>query len=656
MTNLFVSKINIPSADLNGESSLPPISSINNVQQKTETVLDDDDELFIGYGFLNNSFPYRAQDNYNRELKPKDLNCVILENEYLKAVFWPEYGGRLYSLYDKVMNKDLLFTNPVLRFGNLAVRNAWFSGGVEWNCGIIGHHPFTCSPLFTSILEVDGMPVLRMYEFERIRQSVFQMDFFLPDNSKLLYCRIRIVNPNKYVIPMYWWSNIAVPELQDGRVIMPADETYTNKNGIISKTTVPISNNIDITYPTNNLNAIDYFWKIEATKRKYICHLDKEGYGLVQTSTKRLKGRKLFVWGQTSGSKHWQDFLSVEGSGKYVEIQAGLANTQYECIPMPPKTAWEWLEGYGAMKADSDKVHGNWNDAQKEIESKLDLIIKDTELEKMLKSTKQSIALTKSSQLLFKGSGFGALENMRRIKLGEDLLCEHLDFGNINDDQRDLVYLLNNNKFDLKSPSDVPKCFINQPEWIDLIKKSTENDDCNWYSWLQLGMAYFSYSKFEEAEICFNKSYKLQKSCWSLIGLSNVERVKGNLNKACDLIYEAFKYRKADISLIKEVLKLFYEAKMFDNIIEIEKELGKEVKNIGRIKLYIAYAYLNKSNLDEAERLLYEDNGISVADVREGEISVTNLWFEIEKAKAERDKKVFDKSKIHPPKDFDFRT
>ncbi|NLL69765.1 MAG: hypothetical protein GX238_01390 [Epulopiscium sp.] len=63
--------------------------------------------------------------------------------------------------------------------GNLAFRNAWFSGGIEWNCGVVGHHPYTCSPLFIATLTGDeGTPVLRMYEFERIRCATYQIDFF----------------------------------------------------------------------------------------------------------------------------------------------------------------------------------------------------------------------------------------------------------------------------------------------------------------------------------------------------------------------------------------------------------------------------------------------------------------------------------------------
>ena len=37
---------------------------------------------------------------------------------------------------------------------------------------------------------------------------------------------VRIVNPNDHAVPMYWWSNIAVPESSDVRVLAPGDAAW----------------------------------------------------------------------------------------------------------------------------------------------------------------------------------------------------------------------------------------------------------------------------------------------------------------------------------------------------------------------------------------------------------------------------------------------
>jgi len=64
---------------------------------------------------------------------------------------------RLWSLVHKPSGRELLDVNPVFQPANPAIRNSWLIEGVEWNIGIIGHSPFTCSPLFAARVEwVDG--------------------------------------------------------------------------------------------------------------------------------------------------------------------------------------------------------------------------------------------------------------------------------------------------------------------------------------------------------------------------------------------------------------------------------------------------------------------------------------------------------------------
>jgi hypothetical protein len=82
--------------------------------------------------------------------------------------FFTELGGRLISLYDKKSERELLHRNPVFQPANLAIRNAWFSGGIDWNIGQFGHTFTTCAH-FTALSRGDDEPGLRFYEYERSR-------------------------------------------------------------------------------------------------------------------------------------------------------------------------------------------------------------------------------------------------------------------------------------------------------------------------------------------------------------------------------------------------------------------------------------------------------------------------------------------------------
>lgn len=217
MSELRFEKIKIIGAELGEESCVPDLLGEHILQNSLKFRLDEKDEIYEEYGRRKNAYPYRQYNNYTREVKERVCEAAVLENRFLKAVFLPEYGGRLWELWDKKTEKNLLYTNDVIRFSNLAVRNAWFSGGVEWNIGVIGHTPYTTDPLYTAVTKTEsGAPVLRMYEYERIRKVPYQMDFWLDEEDCFLNCRMRIVNESEDVIPMYWWSNIAVPEYEGG--------------------------------------------------------------------------------------------------------------------------------------------------------------------------------------------------------------------------------------------------------------------------------------------------------------------------------------------------------------------------------------------------------------------------------------------------------
>lgn len=107
------------------------------VDYEMTSVVTEEESRWIGWGMLPTMLPYLTQDGYTREQQETEFPTVVLENKYLRAVFLPTMGGRLWQLYDKIADRDLLYVNPVFQPCNLALRNAWFSGGVEFNVGMI---------------------------------------------------------------------------------------------------------------------------------------------------------------------------------------------------------------------------------------------------------------------------------------------------------------------------------------------------------------------------------------------------------------------------------------------------------------------------------------------------------------------------------------
>ena len=658
MTKLYHEKMQVRCVDLGRESSLPMLYEVNTQDKPTPSVLPEGDGLYLQYRFVKSAFPYRAQDNYTRDYVCNELDSIVLENEYLKASFVPSQGGKLWSLFDKVAGMELLFANPVMRPAYLATRNAWCSGGVEWNCGILGHHPFTCEQLFTATLTgPEGEPILRMYEYERIRGVVYQMDFSLPAGSKVLFARMRVVNPSFRDTAMYWWSNIAVPEVEHSRVVVPADDAYTTVNGAVTVVPTPIRDGVDVTYPENNPVSVDYFFRTIKERRKYTCQLSPEGYGLFEASTSLLKGRKIFVWGQGPGGKKWQEYLSGEGNnGRYCEIQCGLAYSQYECLPMPPATAWEWLEIYGAMNADGEKVHGAWVDARAEVEARIDDIVTAEALEKRLEDTRE-YALRPAEKLLYVGSGWGALENLRREKAGLSQMCSHLDFGPLGEAQESWTNLLNNGTMGEYTGEEAPRSWMRQKEWTALMEEAANTSDKeNWYTLLQLGSTWLAEPDLMRAEYYLNRSLSAKRTAWGVYAMAELKRIQGKEEEAVMLAVEAANLMPTDGNLAKMAARMLHKAEAYEKQIAFVDSRSEEIQELPRIRLYHAFALAYSGDVDGAEALIYRDGRwLEVPDIQEGELSLSELWYRIQEVRAEHEGKTLDRDAVSPPYAIDFR-
>lgn len=624
MTRLVFETKRMKVAELGEESSVPDLFGELTTQNSLVFDLDEDDEIYEGYGKVNSAFPYRQLNGYTRELHEKDVKTAVLENEYLKAVFLTEYGGRLWELWDKKTGKNLLYTNDVLRFSNLAIRNAWFSGGVEWNLGIIGHNPLTTEPLYVAKTQTDeGDPVLRMYEYERIRGVIWQMDFWLEEACPYLNCRMRIVNDSNQVIPMYWWSNMAVPEYEGGRLVVPAKEAFTavGTNGF--KVEIPFVNGIDVTDYKKIPTSIDYFFHIPKEEPKYIANIAPEGYGLLQFSTPRLQGRKLFSWGNIDASDRWQEFLT-EDAGRYVEIQAGLGKTQYGCIPMAPHTAWEWMECYGPAHSEelsADVFAQSFEERRACVTEYLaehDLIGK---LEKQLKESK-AMALTKA-ELVTPGSEYGAFRKSSER-------TAHLEFIRRTPAMEQWEHFFTTGNLHCPDPKEEPDAFWTGEDFLTYLKKTTLGTDApnhkNWYAYYHIGILEFRKGNDTVAKEMYERSVALCENPWALHGLACLCLGKENKNLSALYIQRGMELKKNSLSYQKEGLKILSRCEAYRAILKQYDGLNKELQRVGRIEYYRVLALVKTGRFEEADSLLNSEKGIVVDDVREGEDNLQDLW------------------------------
>lgn len=648
-SKLSFEKISLLLSDRGEEDAVPSIATMQNVQNKTKSFLSEDEGLFVAYGSLANSYPYKQKSSYQRKFETSELEVAVLENDFLKATFIPSMGGRLWSLIDKKTGENLLYTNDIIRCSNLSTRNAWFSGGVEWNMGIIGHTPYTTEQIFTARLVSDeGFPILRMYEYERIRKATYQMDFWLTDESDFLYCRMRLCNDSDTLAPMYWWSNMAVTEFEGGRIVVPAHEAFTSDKQGVKKVAAPVVNGIDISYYSNIPSSVDYFFDIDPQEVKFIANLNSSGHGLVQASTNRLRGRKLFSWGHTTGSDRWQGYLT-ENAGKYIEIQAGVERTQYGCIPMPPNSAWEWIEVYGA--ASIPTIAEDYDRVVQLVKDDLTARVDFAALEKMVVETKASIA-KKTATLLKSGSGYAALENALRSKSNLAPMSPHLDFSADKKEQEQWYKLLENGKLDDIDPRIPPQSYMIGDDWFLLLKDSIQklNKD-NWYAHYQLGLLYLNKGDTLSAKESLLHSIRLCENAWGYHALAIIEFGERNYDAAASYVRNVTELCNDNLSVLKECAKILAGCKKHQELINMLDQCPKEIANNGRLQMYRAFALVYLGEIEAASDILYQNGGLVVDDIREGELSLSDLWMQIEQAKYP-DKQI---SHSDVPQQFNFR-
>ncbi len=617
-------------SSLTQNSDIPHLS-LEKQPHKSKSNIDNFEGLFIDYGWRETSYPYTQQNLYAEETE-QEITVAIIENEYLYAEFLPTLGGRLWKLYDKKKQKDVLYTNDVIRFRNLSIRNAWFSGGVEWNCGVIGHSPFTCSQMYCAFVKgKNGEEVLRFYEFERVREIYYQIDFWLDENK--LMTAVRIENQNTEVVPMYWWSTMATPEYKGGRVIVPADSAYNNSDGMgIKKSTIPFDNGIDVSYPENIPNTIDYFYDIAHNEDKFIANVDKDGYGLLQFSSNNLKGRKLFSWGHRKGAKHWQNMLT-DKAGDYVEIQAGLGKTQYECIPMPPKCVWSFSECYTLADIPADKVNASYDDLVNAVKKQINSLGGCSALDNSLADFINNISLQKG-EIIFKGSGFGYLN----VVLGGKA-PSHLEFC-ADDEIKSWLDLANGKKITDNLS------FAYGAKMKNLLHKN--ENICNWNIPYQLALLSYDKREFNKAKEYCERSLILDNNEYNNHLYSSILYQLGDEN----CVYFAEKcidIKNNSYCLAESILSLLLKQQAYDCVINCFNKLTDDLKKNPRLLMYLSMAYLKSNNAKKAEEILLCDGGLVFLDFREGDKFLDKLYRGIIK-------ELYGKkdSEITVPEQFDF--
>ncbi|SEM87950.1 DUF5107 domain-containing protein [Paenibacillus sp. OV219] len=670
------STLTIEGARLEGENPLPIFRSSQRHRVVTDNgSLTPELKLHMGENTGERYLPYRIQDRYSRKRDAMELKTIVLENDILRAVFLPEYGGRLYSLQEKSTGRELLYKNPVFQPANLAILNAWFSGGIEWNIGQVGHTFTTCSPLHAAKLSDDeGNEFLRMYEYERCKGLFWHIDFHLPPGVGQLGVYVRIVNDQTAAVPMYWWTNIAVEESEKSRVFSgTGDVIYIDPEqrgyGADRLPYLPAVPNADVSYPMAFPYASEYFFQTPVSERSpWEAVAYGDGRMFFERSTSVLRYRKMFCWGAHIGGRRWCDFLAKPGEGHYIEVQAGLAPTQLHGIEMPADSVWEFTQLIGGLgDADLDRVYQeDWEQARQYVESRIDEVLSEDDVY-VTHAKHRSLADKAPEALLHIGSGWGALERLRRESEDGRSIPQGFTFADesLGAQQQLWMALLREGELPAHDVNEVPSSWMVQEEWMDRLSASIQQSlgaGQTWTAYLHYGVMLYERGREAEAIDAWAASLRLAPSAWAYRNLAVVKRQQGEYEQALSYYEQAYAVSGSfpDRAFVEEYLGLLIQHRAFERAWSIYESLPQAYYDSDRIQIIVGAAALELGHDAFMEKLFMSEFAV----IREGETLIIQLWYAYNAKKlamqqgVELTQERIEEAKLlfPPPAAIDFRT
>ncbi|MFF4007193.1 DUF5107 domain-containing protein [Streptomyces sp. NPDC001717] len=626
--------LTLPAAPLGPDDPLPPLRTADEVHALEEgprAGMPRDMARQLGYEPLRSLLPARIRDGYGRDRTETEFESIVIENEHLRVTVLPGLGGRVHSLVHLPTGRELLYRNPVFQPANFALNGAWFSGGIEWNIGATGHTTLSCEPLHAALVPApDGGVMVRLWEWERLRDLPFQVDLWLPGESEFLYVGVRVRNPHERPAPVYWWSNIAVPEDEGTRVLAPADEAWHfGYERALRRIPVPLWEDADRTYPLRSEYPADFFYEVEEGARPWIASLDADGHGLVQTSTGRLRGRKLFVWGAGAGGRRWQEWLTEPGTGGYAEIQAGLARTQLEHVRLEGGAEFSWLEAYGPLSAEPTAVHGaDWAAARGAAERALSRALPGERVEAAYKAWREC-ADTEPGERLATGSGWGALEVMCG---GFKLPGTPFEEAGLGEAQAPWAELWRTGVFPTPRRVVPPGPSLVGTHWRDMLETAPADPLTEYH----LGVAQWHAGDVAQAVRSWERGLALAPSRWPLLRcLAAADALTGATDRAADGYAAAFEdlvaesrggeaWTAAECALGREAMAALLAAGRLAGARSIWDRLRPALRERGRFRLLGARLLAAEGHVAAARRVF--DDGFAVADLREGEETLSEVW------------------------------
>jgi tetratricopeptide (TPR) repeat protein len=305
-------------------------------------------------------YPYPALDDFGGgKAVDKAWHAVLLENEYLKVTVLPDVGGKLYSIFDKLTGREVLYRNRVMKYADIGIRGAWTSGGIEWNFPD-GHTTTAVSPVdFTTHQEKDGSAEITVGDTERVQDLQWMVTIRLRPGVRAVEAEIVLRNPGNTPGRYWFWANAAVPARDDLRFVYPMSRVINHQSGAMQ--TYPVYQDVDDSYWRNIALGTSLF-AFGSVRDFFGAYYERSDNGVVQVADSRLlPGKKIWTWGNSKSADADINSLT-DADGPYAEIQAGRPFRQDAHSMMEPQHTERIVEYWYPV----EHLGGTWSEANRD--------------------------------------------------------------------------------------------------------------------------------------------------------------------------------------------------------------------------------------------------------------------------------------------------
>ena len=293
------------------------------------------------------------------------LPALVLENDQLAPPSCPASAAGCTPSSTSPPASELLYRNPVLQPANFALRNAWFSGGIEWNVGSTGHCTLSCAPMHAARVDgpdggadaaavgvgTDPQPAIpaRLLAARRTRSSCTSA-YGSATRHDVRRPGVLVVQHRRPAVAGHAASSRPPDQAWHfgyGSRLRPGRRTAVRRRDL----TYPLRHRAP---PTSSSSCPTSAAAVDRLARR------RRATAWCRRRPTRLRGRKLFVWGRGRGRAPLAGVAVTEpGTGGYAEIQAGLARTQMEHLRLPAGTN-SLAGGVRPAVGGPAAAHGDW--------------------------------------------------------------------------------------------------------------------------------------------------------------------------------------------------------------------------------------------------------------------------------------------------------